>query len=338
MTARSELRFGILGTSGHASRVAAPALKQSRGVVLTGAAGSTADGAKRFAEAHGLARAYGSLKDLLADPDIDAVWICSPNHLHALHIKQCAAARKHVLVEKPIATTRADALDAAKAAGDAGITLRVGCQHRFRASHAHIRQLILSGAVGRMGYMRIHRFWRYPYYDNMDPSGPPAWRRSPGESGGWIINDIGSHLLDLMLWMSGMDASFAGAIMASQQFDVATEDSTAVMLRLGDTGIGIVETSCANESPGSRIEVYGSSGWIRADDTLSATATVHTHAGAPTTFPAVAMMDTYFAAVADFLAAVRGEPSAGADARAGAAVAGLIESAMQGGLQARSLP
>ena len=336
MSARPTLRFGILGTSGHANRVAAPVLKHSRGVALIGAAGSTPGGAKRFAELHRLPRAYGSLDDLLADPDIDAVWICSPNHLHARHVKQCAAAGKHVLVEKPFATTRADAVAAGKAAQDAGITLRVGCQHRFRASHAHIRQLVLSGAVGSMGYMRIHRFWRYPYFDDMDQSGPPAWRRSRGESGGWIINDIGSHLLDLMLWMSGMNPSFAGAIMASQRFDVATEDSTAVMLRLGDTGIGIIETSCANESPGSRIEVYGSSGWIRADDTLSGTATVHTHDGASIIFPAVAMMDTYATAVADFLAAIYGEPNIGADTRAGAEVAGLIESAMRDGLQARS--
>ena len=331
------IRFGIVGTSGHATRIAAPALKASIGAALLGAAGSAPERGAQFAEAHGLPRAYGSLDDLLRDPDVDAVWICSPNHLHARQVERCAAAGKHVLVEKPLATSRSDADAAAGAAAAAGITLRVGCQHRFRPSHAHIRELIRSGAIGRLGYMRIHRFWRYPYFDDMDPSGPPLWRRSPSESGGWIINDIGSHLLDLLLWMSGEEATLAGAVMAGQAFlDVATEDSTAVLLRLGQAAIGSVETSCANESPGSRIEIYGSHGWIRADDTLSGPANVLTHAGETRAFPPVAAMDTYRAEIADFAAAIGGVPGIGANARDGAAVAAIIESALSSGMRARS--
>src|SRR5437867_3951850 len=126
----------------------------------------------------------------------------------------------------------------------------------------------------------------------MDPAGPPQWRRSGEQSGGWVINDIGSHLLDLMFWMCGAQPALAGALLSAQQFKLATEDSTAVLVRLGDTAIGIMETSCANDSPGSRIEVYGGSGWIRADDTLSGAAIVTTHEGRTLTFPAVEMLDT----------------------------------------------
>lgn len=330
------IRFGIVGTSGHASRIAAPTLKRAAGVVLLGAAGSASEGSARFAHVHGLPRAYRSLDGLLADSDVDAVWICSPNHLHARQIELCAAAGKHVLVEKPLATSRSDAEAVRKAVSQAGITLRVGCQHRFRPSHAHIRALITSGAIGRLGYMRIHRFWRYPYFEDMDKSAPPAWRRSPTESGGWIINDIGSHLLDLLLWMSGMQAALAGAVMAGQQFDVPTEDSTGLLLRLGQGAIGIVETSCANESPGSRIEAYGSGGWIRADDTLSGAAKVFTHQGEALAFPPVEMIDTYASEIADFVAAIRGEPNIGADATAGEAVTAIIESALLNGMRARS--
>ncbi len=329
------IRFGIVGSSGHASRVAAPALKRAPGVVLLGAVGSKPEGSARFAEAHTLPRAYQSLDALLADSDVDAVWICSPNHLHARQIALCAAAGKHVLVEKPLATRTSDAEAVKKAVAQARITLRVGCQHRFRPSHAHIRALITSGAIGRLGYMRIHRFWRYPYFEDMDKSAPPAWRRSPTESGGWIINDIGSHLLDLLLWMSGKQATLAGAIMAGQQFDVPTEDSTGLLLRLGQSAIGIVETSCANESPGSRIEAYGSGGWIRADDTLSGAAKVTTHQGEALAFPPVGMMDTYASEIVDFIAAIRGEPSIGADASAGEAVTTIIESALSSGVRTR---
>ncbi|OGA64549.1 MAG: hypothetical protein A3G81_24375 [Betaproteobacteria bacterium RIFCSPLOWO2_12_FULL_65_14] len=329
------IRFGIVGTSGHASRVAAPTLKRAPGVILLGAAGSAPEGSAEFAQLHGLPRTYRSLDGLLADSDVDAVWICSPNHLHARQIALCAAAGKHVLVEKPLATSTSDAQAVKKAVAQARITLRVGCQHRFRPSHAHIRALIASGAIGRLGYMRIHRFWRYPYFEDMDKSAPPAWRRSPTESGGWIINDIGSHLLDLLLWMSGRQATLAGAVMAGQQFDVATEDSTGLLLRLGQSAIGIVETSCANESPGSRIEAYGSGGWIRADNTLSGAANVTTHQDDALAFPPVGMMDAYASEIVDFIAAIHGEPSIGADAAAGEAVTTIIESALLRGTRAR---
>jgi predicted dehydrogenase len=323
-------RFGIVGTSGHASRVAAPVLKRNPEVSLLGAAGSARERSAQFAQQHGLPRTYGDLDEMLADRDIDAVWICSPNHLHAAQVAQCAAAGKHVLAEKPLATTLADAEHAVKVASKAGVTLRVGCQHRFRPAHQQIREWIASGLVGRLGYFRIHRFWRYPYFEDMDPSGPPQWRRSGEESGGWVINDIGSHLLDLMFWICGERPALAGALLAAQQFKLATEDSTAVLVRLGDTAIGIMETSCANDSPGSRIEVYGGSGWIRADDTLSGAAAVTTHQGRTLTFPPVEMLDTYSAEVADFVAAVQGKPSIGADGAAGAQLVAIIEAAVRG--------
>ena len=72
-------------------------------------------------------------------------------------------------------------------------------------------------------------------------------------------------------------------------------------------------------------------GWLRADDTLSGTATIATHAGQSTTFAPMAMLDTYAAEIADFIGAVRGEPGVGADARAGIAVASIIESAVATG-------
>jgi D-xylose 1-dehydrogenase (NADP+, D-xylono-1,5-lactone-forming) len=324
-------RFGIVGTSGHASRVAAPVLKRNPEVSLLGAAGSARERSAQFAQQHGLPRTYGDLDEMLRDRDIDAVWICSPNHLHAGQVAQCASAGKHALVEKPLATSLVDAQAAVRAAEAAGVILRVGCQHRFRPAHQHLRQLIQSGFVGRLGFFRIHRFWRYPYFPDMDPAGPPQWRRSGEQSGGWVINDIGSHLLDLMLWISNLNGTVMGAALAAQQFKLATEDSTAVLVRLGESAIGIMETSCANDSPGSRIEIYGGSGWIRADDTLSGASTVTSHEGQTLTFPPLQMLDTYSAEVADFRAAVQGKPSIGADGGAGAQLVGIIEAAVGAG-------
>jgi predicted dehydrogenase len=149
-------------------------------------------------------------------------------------------------------------------------------------------------------------------------------------------DNLGSHLIDLMLWLSGLEASLLGAALAAQRFAVETEDTAALLLALGGQGIGIVETSAAGASPGSRIEVYGSAGWIRADDTFTGAATLQTSAAGEATFPAVAALAPYAALVADFVRAVRGRPSTGATGEEGAANVAIIEAACARPVRRRS--
>lgn len=329
MSAKAPIRFALLGTRGHAQRVAVPTLQSMPQARLLGGVGSTREGSAAFAREAGLARSYDNVEAMLADPEVDAVWVCSPNHLHAAQVAQCAAAGKHVLVEKPLAVGRAAAEEAAAAARRSGVVLQVDCQHRFRPAHLRIRELVLGGAIGRVGYLRVHRFWPYPYFPDMPPDGPPSWRRDAAESGGWVINDIGSHLIDLALWITGQTATVAGAVMVSQKFDVGTEDSAAVLLALANGGIGSIEASCANDSPGSRIEFYGSNGWLRADDTLSGPSVIARNGAAPEAFEAFGMLDTYRASVQDFIQAIGGQAHIGADAQAGIEVAAITEAALK---------
>jgi 1,5-anhydro-D-fructose reductase (1,5-anhydro-D-mannitol-forming) len=328
------LRIGVAGTSGHADRVAAPTIRASQAATLAGAAGSDPGRSRDFAARHGAARAYDELDAMLADPAVDAVWICSPNHLHGSHVARCAAAGKHMLVEKPLGTSEADIQAAAAAAERAGVVLRVGFQHRFRPAHLRLRRLLAEGAVGRIGFVRIHRFWSWPYFPGLDPAGPPEWRRHRATSGGWVINDIGSHLLDLMLWLAGQPGIFAGGLLASQTFDFETDDSTAVLVRLGTNGIGVMETSNANQTAGSRIEICGALGWIRAEDTLTGAGVITTHDGQRHTFDAVGPLDAYALELTDFAAAVAGAPGEGADAAAGLAVSRIIAAAVERGTRA----
>lgn len=324
----NRLRIGVVGTSGHADRVAAPVILGCTGAELAGGVGSTPGGSRAFAERHGANKAYDSLDTMLADDGVDAVWICSPNSQHAEDVQRSCAARKHVLVEKPLATTAADIEAAAAAASRAGVVLRVGFQHRFRPAHLLLRHLVADGRVGRIGFVRIHRFWTWPYFPGLDPAGPPEWRRHRATSGGWVINDIGSHLLDLMLWLTNAPGEFAGGLLASQGFNFETEDSAAVLVRLGLNGIGIMETSNSNQTAGSRIELCGAQGWIRADDTLTGAGSVITHDGYRHDFAPVGPLDAYTLELADFVAAVNGSPGNGADAAAGLSVSRIITAAM----------
>ena len=98
------MRWGLVGTGGFAAAVFAPALRNA-GQELLGAAGSSPEGSTAFAVRHGRPRTFVSLEAMLHDPDVDAIWIASPNHLHEEHVRLALEAGKHVLAEKPLAIT-----------------------------------------------------------------------------------------------------------------------------------------------------------------------------------------------------------------------------------------
>ena len=328
------LRVAIVGSSGHGQRVAAPTIRSCPGAVLLGGFGSSAAGSRAFAAHNKAPKSWHSLDHMLADDDVEAVWICSPNSLHADHVVAAAAAGKHVLVEKPLAISSADAERAVAAARSAGVVLRVGYQHRFRPAHLRIHELLHAGEIGRIGYVRIHRFWPYPYYPDMPPE-PPAWRRVRETSGGWAINDIGTHLIDLAQWLTGLRPRLIGAALASQKFDVATEDSAAILLGFGEATIGLVEASAANPSPSSRIELYGSDGWLRADDTFWSDCRIETQRGVVAEYPRIDHLVPYGVLFADFVQAARGGTSMAATGEDGAAVAAVIQDALDTGTKLR---
>jgi predicted dehydrogenase len=328
------VRMAVIGTSGHGQRIAARTILDSGEVVLLGGVGGSEAGSRAFATALGLPNTYASIDALLTDPEIDAVWICSPNDLHAKHVTMAAAAGKHALVEKPLAIRPDDAQSAVAAADAAGIVLRVGFQHRFRPAHIRIRECLAAGEIGDVGYVRIHRFWPYPYYPDMPPE-PPLWRQSPERSGGWIINDLGTHLIDLAQWLSGSKPVLVGAAIASQKFDIPTEDSVALVLSLGAAAIGIVEASNANQSPSSRIEAYGTKGWLRADDTLWGESAIETQRGVIERFPRIDHLVPYGAEFRDFVGALGGKRSIGATGADAAGVTAIVSHALERGHRMR---
>src|SRR5215217_5260137 len=146
------LRWGLVGTSGFADAVFAPVLRNA-GQELLGAVGSSPQGSAAFAVRHGAPRTYESLEAMLRDPDVDAVWIASPNHLHEEHVRMALEAGKHVLAEKPLAITGSGARDPSdgwRSPIRAGSTRR--CVTCTRGSaRGHWARSPTSGQAGRRG-------------------------------------------------------------------------------------------------------------------------------------------------------------------------------------------
>ncbi|MCC2630183.1 MAG: ntdC 1, partial [Thermomicrobiales bacterium] len=125
----------------------APALRNA-GQELLGAAGSTPQGSAAFAVRHGAPRTYASLEAMLRDPDVDAVWIASPNHLHEEHARMALEAGKHVLAEKPLAITGVGARELADLSERRERRLAVGYQGRFHAALRDLHARVRAGAFG----------------------------------------------------------------------------------------------------------------------------------------------------------------------------------------------
>jgi predicted dehydrogenase len=162
--------------------------------------------------------------------------------------------------------------------------------------------------------MRLHRFWKFPYFPNQVVADLSEWRKSPEQSGGWAINDIGCHLIDLMLWISPKPAEFLDGFFTRRFEGVSLDSSAFLRLRTGQTSLISIETSNALESPGSILEIYGEGGWLRSMDSFHDMATNETNFSGSSTFQTTSQ-DTYLRMLEDFISACHGLPSIGATAK-----------------------
>ena len=142
------------------------------------------------------ADAYTDSRALLADPAIDAVLLALPNHLHLEGCRQAAAAGKHILLEKPIARTPAEADEVIAAARQAGVMLMIAHSDRYSPVFRETKRLLDQGALGEVIALHVDHYSNY-----VNPSG--GWRRARELIGGGCVMDTGIHQLDLLSWYLG---------------------------------------------------------------------------------------------------------------------------------------
>ena len=147
------MRWGILST-GYIAGVFAEALGSSASEHVVAIASRDQSRAEAMAKQYGIARAYGSYSDLLDDPEVDAVYIATPNSLHAESVIECAKAGKHILCEKPLGISRAEAEELFHAARAHEVWLMEAFMYRFHPRALKLKQLLESGAIGEVRLVR----------------------------------------------------------------------------------------------------------------------------------------------------------------------------------------
>jgi predicted dehydrogenase len=298
--------WGILGCGRVTERRVAPIFARTDEAAIAGFCSRDAAKARAYAERFGAPRAYESLDQLLADDEAAVVYVATPNALHTQHAVQCLRAGKHVLVDKPMATSVQGAEVMAEAATKSGRLLGVLQQQRFHPANMHLIRLRDDGDLGKLNVLRVQIGMWYP------PT--TSWRGTPALSGGGVVIDLAPHALDLMMLVGGKIEEVDARIY-SLQFPGEVEDFCTARLSFAGGTVGLLELSYCAHQYGGRVEAYGSEATYAVDGSMQSAGVYHTwfrrgQKPAPMERQ-VSTLDCYQAAVEDFTDAVLhgGEPS-----------------------------
>lgn len=249
------LRFGIIGV-GNIARVHATAIKNS-GAELVAVATRNTERGQVFVAEHGGAW-YADYRDLLNRDDVDAVAICTPHDLHAPMTIDAAAARKHVLVEKPMAISTDECNAMIDACKNANVTLSVVFQMRFETLSHKLKALIQDGKLGRLLWVSTTAIWyRTDAYYRSAP-----WRGTWAHEGGGVLINQAVHVIDLMLYLSAPEMpTRVTAQMETLNHQIEVEDGAVAILEYADHRLGVIQATTA-AFPGypERLEFHGTLG------------------------------------------------------------------------------
>jgi len=142
-----DIKVGVIGC-GRIGLVHLEAITKAPNVTPVIVSNPTVSKAKAAAAQYGVARFTEDAMDVITDPEVDAVWICSPSSFHAEQIKACAANGKDIFCEKPIATDLAETVEAINACNEAGVKLMIGLQRRFDQNFVRVKQAVQDKEVG----------------------------------------------------------------------------------------------------------------------------------------------------------------------------------------------
>jgi predicted dehydrogenase len=247
----SVLRIGILSTADIARRKVVPGMRTASRVEVAAIASRDAMTAQIVAGELRIPRSHGSYEALLADPDVDAVYIPLPNHLHMEWTIKAAEAGKHVLCEKPLALTSADAQAMVDACAAHGVSFMEAFMYRLHPSWIAVRELVASGRIGRL---RAVQSW-FSYFND-----DPLNIRNIAAAGGGALMDIGCYNINLSRMLFGAEP---GRIEASITRDpeLGVDILTSALMEFPDGGIATFTCSTRAEDD-QRVHIYGTEGRI----------------------------------------------------------------------------
>ncbi len=207
--------------------------------------------------------AFTTAAELLALDEIEAVYIASPVAFHKEQAFAAADAKKHILIEKPVALTSAEAEEIEAYCAKAGVKLGVGFMMRFHAYHKAIKELVDEGRLGQIVSMRGQFTCWYPEMEG-------AWRQKKATSGGGSMVDMGVHAIDVLQYISGLKAETVTGFASNLVFNYEVEDSCNAIMKMNNGAAMYIEANfnIPDAAASCRLELYGTRGSVLAEGTL----------------------------------------------------------------------
>jgi predicted dehydrogenase len=280
MKRRRSIAWGLVGAGDIARKRVARALRDlAPDGTLHSVASRQRAQAEELAHEHDIPRVHADWRTLVADPEIDAVYVSTPVDLHAEMTVAAARAGKHVLCEKPMALTHAECRSMIRAARRAGVRLGIAYYRRFYPVVVRLKQLLDAGAIGTPVLAEV------VVAESFNPDGrnaPRRWLVQRRHSGGGPMMDLGCHRIDLLVHLLG-DVRAAHGVLRNVKYrnrDVEDHATAALAFASGATG-QITATHCF-EQPEDRLAIFGTEGKLVVSHLGAGRLEAHMRSGAST--------------------------------------------------------
>ncbi|KQL54280.1 oxidoreductase [Heyndrickxia shackletonii] len=260
MLANGKVGFAIIGC-GIIANIHAKGIQETEEAELMAVYDVKKDVAVDFAIKYG-AKVYESIEEMLEVDEIDVICICTPSGIHAEETIQAAKAKKHILVEKPMAIKLEDVDRMIQTCQENEVKLGTIFPRRMSPQAKYAKQLIQEGKLGKLSlcsaYVKLYR--NQEYYDSA------GWRGTWEMDGGGAMMNQGIHTVDMLQWLVGPVSSIFGKAKAILR-DIEVEDTVVSTLEFKSGALGILEiTTTAVEGKGQRFEIHGEKGTLEIEE------------------------------------------------------------------------
>lgn len=258
-----KVKWGVIGAGGIADRRTIPGMMLAKNAELVAVMEVNMDLAEKIRAKYNAKRAYDNAEALLADPEVEAVYIASPVIYHKAQAIMAAHAKKHVLIEKPIALTAEDGREVLAVCREQGVLAATGFMMRFHAYHQAMRKMIADGKLGQIVSCRAQLTCWYPEI-------PGAWRQVRNQSGGGAMMDLAVHCIDLIQHVTGGKAVKVAALAGTKTFSYEVDDSGTLLFEMDNGANCMVDVNfnIPDAAGRGRFEIYGTKGSMLAEGTI----------------------------------------------------------------------
>jgi 1,5-anhydro-D-fructose reductase (1,5-anhydro-D-mannitol-forming) len=263
MKSDQTIKWGLIGTSTIARQYMIPAINAQPDGEVIAVMSRSPERASSYARENGVGRSYHRVEDLLADTDVDAVYISTTNERHREETLAAAAAGKHVLCEKPLALELDQAIEMVEFCKKAGVVMGTNHHLRNAATHKMMRKLVAEGAIGKPLAARV-------FHAVFLPAHLQTWRINNPKAGGGVIRDITVHDTDTLRFVLGQEVEEVTAFSASQGLaDTNLEDAVMGVMRFSGGTIAQFHDAFTIRHVGTGFQVHGTEGSLVAENVMT---------------------------------------------------------------------